>query len=397
MKKLALALIVLLIAAPSALATEHRVRKGDTLGSIARRYKCSLVELRQANKLRGDRIKAGQKLTIPDTCDAVPDAPPDVTPTAASAKKAQTITHEVLADETLADIASRYDTTVAAIEAKNKAVLKKGLRPGIKLKIVTTADERAQKRVSYTIEAGDTLGRIARKFHVTVRDLQRMNPGKDPDRLRVGQKIWIYGEGRPGRSQAVGKPQHGSLLNGEQLLDGPGWSLRNPAHAWGTNETIRYLKAAFAEVKKKEPQAHEICVGDISVKTGGFLAPHKSHQSGRDADIGYIFSKVTPGKPCVFMGANVGLDLPAMWALIQAIAGPNEAASKVEYIFLGYDVQKKVYDYAKAQGASDSKLAWLFQYPRGSAAMRGLIRHEPSHENHLHVRFECPNGDPDCI
>ena len=97
------------------------------------------------------------------------------------------------------------------------------------------------------------------------------------------------------------------------------------------------------------------------------------------------------------MPAQVGLDLPAMWAFVQAVAGPSEGASKVEYIFLGYDVQKKVYDYAKKQGVSDAKLAWLFQYPRGSAAMKGLIRHEPSHQNHFHIRFECPNGDRECL
>lgn len=395
-------------AAPEAAAEDHLVRKGETLGGIARKYHCTLSALKSANGLKKDGIRAGQTLAIPDTCGSgsadgagqsgqAGNAGDPAPQAGQKGQKPRTITHEVLADETLEGLAARYGTTVEAITTKNKAALKKGMRPGIKLKIVTSADEHAQKRFAYSIQAGDTLTRIAKRFGLTVKDLQRMNPGKDPDRLRIGDKLYIYGEGRPGKSQSVGRPQAGKLVDGEQLTEGPAWTLRTPAHSWGTNETIRMLKQAFLDVRKKHPKIHRICIGDISAKNGGFLAPHKSHQSGLDADIGYYFKR-TPGEsPCVFNNASVGLDLEAMWTLINELAGPSPEASKIAYMFLGYDVQKQIYDWAKEHGASDSKLEWLFQYPRGSRAMRGLIRHEPSHQNHIHVRFECPNGDDDCV
>jgi N-acetylmuramoyl-L-alanine amidase len=44
---------------------EHVITRGDTLSGIAERYRVSLTSLRQANGLRNDRIRIGQKLTIP--------------------------------------------------------------------------------------------------------------------------------------------------------------------------------------------------------------------------------------------------------------------------------------------------------------------------------------------
>jgi N-acetylmuramoyl-L-alanine amidase len=46
-------------------ASEHTIRRGETLSEIAQQYRVSLASLRQANKLSGDRIMIGQKLKIP--------------------------------------------------------------------------------------------------------------------------------------------------------------------------------------------------------------------------------------------------------------------------------------------------------------------------------------------
>ena len=42
----------------------HRVKSGETLFSIAQKYNTSVAAVRQANKLRGNTIKVGQRLTI---------------------------------------------------------------------------------------------------------------------------------------------------------------------------------------------------------------------------------------------------------------------------------------------------------------------------------------------
>ncbi len=43
----------------------YRVQSGDTLGGIANRYSVSLSSLRNANKIRGDKIRVGRELVIP--------------------------------------------------------------------------------------------------------------------------------------------------------------------------------------------------------------------------------------------------------------------------------------------------------------------------------------------
>lgn len=392
---LASVLLALALTTPaSAFAESHTVRRGETLGGISKRYGCKIVELKAANNIAGDNIRAGQKLEIPATCKNAEPAPMANVPPA----KRKKVTHEVLAGETVEEIALRYGMPLDELRARNAKVLAKGLKPGLRLKIDTYQDERAQRKITYTIEGGDTLGSIGRRFGVSVRDIQRMNPGKNPDRLRVGDRLVIYKEGKPGKSQAVGLPQHGRLVDGELFKGVPGTFLRREDQTWGTNETVRALKAAIAEVRRKFPRVHDITVGDISKKDGGFLAPHKSHQSGLDVDIGFYFMGQPKAGPRSFLDATrIGLDLEATWAFIMALVGQNEESSNVEYMFIGTPVQEKLYKYAQSKGVSEAKLDWIFQYPRGSRAMRGIIRHEPGHTNHIHIRFKCPSGDQNCL
>ena len=44
---------------------EHVIVRGDTLSDIASRYNVSLRELRRENRIKGDRIRVGQVLSIP--------------------------------------------------------------------------------------------------------------------------------------------------------------------------------------------------------------------------------------------------------------------------------------------------------------------------------------------
>ncbi|HRE90485.1 MAG TPA: LysM peptidoglycan-binding domain-containing protein, partial [Myxococcota bacterium] len=257
-----------IFATSGALAEPHVVRKGQTLSAIAGRYGCKVSELKAENGLRGDGIRAGQKLVIPATCRLAPaaSAEPDAgaKKTQAVKSKAKRLTHEVIDGETLEMISLRYGMSLEDLRKDNERALKKGLRPGLKLKILTSSEERAQRKISYTIESGDTLGGIARRFGMSTKDLMRMNPGKKPERLRIGDRLTIYKEGKVTRSQAVGRPQQGRLVNGEQMKDVPGAHFRRPLYTWGTNETVRALKAAIAEVRRKHKHAHDLVIGDLS-------------------------------------------------------------------------------------------------------------------------------------
>ena len=201
----AVTLSTALLGARSAAAEEHEVARGESLGEIARAFDCPERVIRAHNKLRGSRLKAGQRLEIPDeACDA-------------ARKGSGVVTHLVLAGEKLADLASRYLTTEAAIIELNGKKATTRFGPGQKLKVKTTDKSRAPRFVDHRIEAGDTLARIARRYGLSVRDLERMNPKRKTDRMRVGDTLQVLTDGKRG---AVGKPQNGRLEGGQQLRRG---------------------------------------------------------------------------------------------------------------------------------------------------------------------------------
>ena len=100
----------------------HTVKRGETLSLIARQYKVSLTELRNANKDQlGSRslIHVNQALMIPSR--PAPAIPTAVTRTASTPRPAPPVTsYRVRRGDTLSAIARRFDTTVAAIKQANR-------------------------------------------------------------------------------------------------------------------------------------------------------------------------------------------------------------------------------------------------------------------------------------
>jgi membrane-bound lytic murein transglycosylase D len=105
----------------------YTVKRGDTLASVARKYKMSQNELRLANDLSARaRIKANQTLMIPQrAASGLPEAPAThaVATTATSAPKSTAstgpLTYRVQPGDTLFSIARRFDTSVDALKRLN--------------------------------------------------------------------------------------------------------------------------------------------------------------------------------------------------------------------------------------------------------------------------------------
>jgi membrane-bound lytic murein transglycosylase D len=108
----------------------HTVRRGESLGKIAGRYRLSVSELKRMNGLRGDTIRPGQKLVVgKKTVTASAPAPAEPVPTEGSF-----IYHVVQPGDTLWDIAKRYPgVSVDDLKRLNAGQL--DLKPGDRIKV----------------------------------------------------------------------------------------------------------------------------------------------------------------------------------------------------------------------------------------------------------------------
>jgi len=177
----------------------------------------------------------------------------------------------------------------------------------------------------------------------------------------------------------VGLPNRGSLLNPITLESGDGIEVMNDERRFATAVTVSSLRAAVAEVEREFPGS-VLRVGDISGRRGGYIRPHRSHQAGVDADIGFYYR--TPAK--WYTKANAAnLDCAKTWALLKALV----AQGTVEYVFVDRSVQALLREYALAQGEPREFLDALFESP---AKKDTLIRHAWGHLTHFHARFIDP-------
>lgn len=200
----------------------------------------------------------------------------------------------------------------------------------------------------------------------------------------------------PAVGQSIGAPWDGRLREPARLPDGDGYVIRRPWRSFGTSTTVGFVEHAVSEWREQFPEAHVLAIGDISAEHGGAITEHHSHQSGRDADIGLVYLEQPDHYPESFVTATEdNLDPAATFALISDFAATASRDGGVQVMFLDYEVQGILYRWAKDHDVDDDVLEKLFQYPRREAT-DALVRHEPNHANHLHVRFRCPRGDSAC-
>jgi murein endopeptidase len=197
--------------------------------------------------------------------------------------------------------------------------------------------------------------------------------------------------------QSVGVPWNGELHAGTPLPDGEGYVIRHPSRRFGTQTTIDFVERAIAETRDAFPDTHVLAIGDISAERGGQITQHHSHQSGRDIDVGLFYVEKPDSYPESFVRATAdNLDIPATFKLLLSFAQTANEEGGVQVIFLDYDVQGLLYNWAIDHGFSEHRLERLFQYAHGRGASDGLVRHWSNHDTHMHVRFKCPSGDEAC-
>lgn len=152
---------------------EYIVKSGDTLYKIANTYDLSVADLINANNLKSNTLQIGQKLIIPTTKQEQPTT--------------NYQNYTITKGDNLYAIAREYNTTVADLMKINN-LTSNLLSIGQVIKVPTTSTNTSEN--TYTVQSGDTLYSIARKFGKTVTDIQNKN-NLSGTTLSIGQVLKI--------------------------------------------------------------------------------------------------------------------------------------------------------------------------------------------------------------
>ncbi|MHC1725079.1 MAG: penicillin-insensitive murein endopeptidase [Syntrophobacteraceae bacterium] len=187
------------------------------------------------------------------------------------------------------------------------------------------------------------------------------------------------------QSQALtasqGRPYHGRLDNGVVFPNQfPGYHLRDANRAYTTPEVVGAMLDAIEAVRTEFPDTCDLFLGDFSTPGGGSANHHRSHQNGRDVDVGMYFKGNRPLTTFASMSED-NLDVAKTWCFIENII----RSQRVQYIFLDRRVQKPLYDYAVTRGYDQAYLERVFGNVRGA-----LLQHVRNHSDHMHIRFFTP-------
>ena len=114
----------------------YRVRSGDYLGKIARRFHTSVRKIKRMNGLRSNRLRVGQKLKIYSRYPLAAKSSNSSKKTKKhSNKKRRLVTYKVKPGDTLWNISRRYNVSLSEIMKWNRLKKHSKLKPGMKLKI----------------------------------------------------------------------------------------------------------------------------------------------------------------------------------------------------------------------------------------------------------------------
>jgi len=169
--------------------TEHRVLRGETLADLAAQYGTTIEAIRETNGLRGSTLAPGQRLLI--AIGAAPEPRSTSNPRTADSEVRE---HRVATGETLSSIASRYGTTVSAIQEAN-GISGSVIRPGQRLRIPggasgATSEPDEPRVVEHVVASGETLSGIAARYGTTVSAIQSTN-GIRGSVIRPGQRLQV--------------------------------------------------------------------------------------------------------------------------------------------------------------------------------------------------------------
>ncbi len=189
----------------------HKIREGETLGHIAKRYDTTVGNLKRINKINSHMIRAGKHLLIPvasrDEIHYAQSEEQRLKAKQNTPRKGNKLIHTVKSGDTFWDLSRTYQVSVRGLASWNNMAPTDPLRLGQKLAI-WSQDKKAlnhietptsnpmskilTQKISYKVRNGDSLARISQRFNVSVGKLKKWNPNARGKYIKPGQRLVVY-------------------------------------------------------------------------------------------------------------------------------------------------------------------------------------------------------------
>jgi membrane-bound lytic murein transglycosylase D len=164
---------------------EYRVRKGDVLSTIARRFGTTISAIEEMNSLKNHRLRVGQTLLVPHTVRTrVASHAETKTETPAPPGDRMAYRYTVRKGDTLSKLSRLFAVSVPEIQEWNNLDSPRHLRAGDPLVLFLPSivaenfglsSHGEAGKLYYTVKRGDTLNSIGRRHGVSATDLARWN------------------------------------------------------------------------------------------------------------------------------------------------------------------------------------------------------------------------------
>jgi penicillin-insensitive murein endopeptidase len=195
-------------------------------------------------------------------------------------------------------------------------------------------------------------------------------------------------------SLSGGYPNDGWQLRGKRLRHTPELRIRaaSKERVYGHPALVLMLGRSARDVAKAAPGS-VLLVGDLSAKGGGPISGHKSHQSGRDADVAFYTTdlhgkriestdyvafdgdgKARDGRPVLF-------DDERNWLLVESWARDRRAG--LSHIFVSWPLRERLLKFARERPR-------FAKYVLEATALLKQPENGEAHDDHFHVRITCP-------
>lgn len=195
-------------------------------------------------------------------------------------------------------------------------------------------------------------------------------------------------------SLTVGHPNAGWQTRAKKLRDTDFLEVRDRTEhlAYGHPALVLMLRRSAREIAR-DYAGSVMFVGDLSSEHGGPIFGHRSHQSGRDADVAFFVNdaKGRPVKLNRFVrfgadgvatdGSGRRFDDARNWLLVQSWVRDERAG--LSHVFVSSALRQRLLDYGRRHPVYKkyvAKVSKLLKQPANAGA----------HDNHFHVRISCP-------